>query len=953
MRVRPFPIAIVMAWTFFPSLVGSVRAQEEDVGGTRSRPLISSDGATRTLSGTSVLPAFTGPEFEWRVVVNNGVQAPGDPRPFNSYNPPSLNTHQLVVFRARTKGGPGGEPAHGVYTREMAFGTPIATIFDRDTLVTYPNNLGTTIVEPPSFPRIDMWKDTVASRANHPPVWTYLLPDGTETRAGTTGIYTDPFSALITGASKLGAVPGFAFFAVPGVSPAMMFDVFPGAPAVTDGATLVFKGNYSVPDPDDPSVMIGRTGVYYRELTNAPAGGSSPVILIADSDTMIPGTSTFFGSAAPPSAARRLAVFTGWDNEWRPTRGGIYLAPLTGPNPPLTPLVEIGDPVPGEPEGTVFRNLGEGLSFDGRFVAFWATWGTDTRTLILQCPDEGNRDRLEFCRSQHPDGYAARVPVHQGIFVHDIDTGRTSAVAKAPAHFTDFVYWNFSGKVPGQHGEEEGEPARWRSASFAAVSGLADGSLADPFFHTVFKARTGDASDVEPPVDGIYLREGDDQSSLAIVVRAGMDGRLFDPAAEDDRTGEPLLVTDMAVEREGFRGRWLAVSVKMGTEEAGWAGIYLGAVDGSRMPAAAPDAYGTRFNTPVSVQAPGVLANDDPGGFDVAVELAEHAANGTLSLGANGGFVYTPDASFAGTDRFTYRVRNSRGASAPATVTIHVEAPSEPQPPTDLHVQEIRGHRVTLRWTPPRLGPGPTGYTIEGGAAPGEVGAAILVGDVALFSIDAPAGRFHVRVRTRSGAHWSAASNEIQVLVDVPASPSAPDRFLALVNGDSLALSWRSTYVPSASKGGGGEPTGFVLDVAGAVITSIPLGMAETASFSGIPPGTYRLSLRAVNAAGSSVASPAVDVTLPGLCSGAPHAPANAVVFTVENTIHVAWDPPATGPAATAYVVNVSGSFVGSFATTAREVSRTAGAGSYTLSLVAANPCGTSGATAPQTVTIP
>lgn len=931
MNARLSRLAAVIAWTLFAGLAGPVRAQDEE---------------TRR--------AFHDPGFQWQVVVNNGVQVPGDPRPFNSYNPPSLNTDRLVVFRGRTKGGPGGEPAHGVFTRDMALGTPIVTIFDRQTQVTYPNNLGTTIVEPPSFPRIDMWSSAVASRANHPPVWAYVAPGDTEeSRAGTTGIYTNPFSSLLTGASNLGAVSGFEVFAVPGLSPVTRFDVFPGAPAVTDGATIVFKGNYSVPDPDDPSALIGRTGVYYRVLADAPAGGSSPVIVIADSETVIPGTTTNFGSTAPPSAARGVAVFTGWDNEWRPTEGGIYMAPLSGPRPPLTPLIEIGDAVPDEAEGIVFRNVGEGLSFDGRFVAFWATWGTDTRTVILQCPDEGNRERLEYCRSQHPDGYAARVPVHQGIFVHDIETGQTTPIVKTPDDFTDFVYWNFSGKVPGSHGEEEGEPARWRSASFAAVSGLADGSLADPFFHTVFKARTGEASDAEPPVDGVYLRAGSRKSPLAVVVTDGLDGSLFDPAAVDPETGQPLPVTDMAIEREGFRGPWLAVSVKMGTEEAGWAGIYLGTVDGSRMPSASPDAYATSFATPLVVEAPGVLVNDDAGGIiGVAAELGEGVADGVLALDARGGFVYTPDPAFAGTDRFTYRVRNSLGVCEPAVVSIRVEAPTEPQPPTDLHVEAIRGHRVTLSWNPPRLGPAPTGYTVEGGSAPGEAGAAILVGEVPGVTFEAPRGRFHVRVRTRSGALLSAASIEIQVLVDVPASPSTPDSFLALVNGNSLALSWRSTYVPS-EKGGGGEPTGFVLDVAGPARMSMALGMTDKASFEDVPPGSYTLSLRAVNGAGSSAATVPVEVTLPGSCSGAPLAPANVAAYRVKNTIHVAWDPPAAGPAPTGYIVTVGGSLAGRFETTAREMSGAVAAGVYTVSLSSINPCGESEATVPHTVRIP
>ncbi len=98
---------------------------------------------------------------------------------------------------------------------------------------------------------------------------------------------------------------------------------------MTEGDTIVFKGNYTAPDGS------ARTGVYYRELENAPAGGTSPVVLIANStDTVIPGTDTVFGSTAPPSAAGQRVVFAGFDNEDAPTLGGIYLAALQS-QPPL------------------------------------------------------------------------------------------------------------------------------------------------------------------------------------------------------------------------------------------------------------------------------------------------------------------------------------------------------------------------------------------------------------------------------------------------------------------------------------------------------------------------------------------------------------------------------------------------------------------------------------------
>ncbi len=159
--------------------------------------------------------------------------------------------------------------------------------------------------------------------------------------------------------------------------------------------------------------------------------------------------------------------------------------------------------------------MGEGVSFDGRFVAFWGAWGSATKTIVLRCPAEGNEDLVAYCNDQHPDGFPVQVPVHQGIFVHDTKTKQTHAVAKTPNDFDDFVYWNFSGRTPGTgEGDDDGELARWRSASFVAVSGLVDGFLSQteiyaPTFRIALKARTGKVVDgaYQNPVDGIYLEE--------------------------------------------------------------------------------------------------------------------------------------------------------------------------------------------------------------------------------------------------------------------------------------------------------------------------------------------------------------------------------------------------------------------------------------------------------------
>jgi hypothetical protein len=236
---------------------------------------------------------------------------------------------------------------------------------------------------------------------------------------------------------------------------------------------------------------------------------------------------------------------------------------------------------------------------------------------------------------------------------------------------------------------------------------------------------------------------------------------------------------------------------------------------------------------------------------------------------------------------------------------------------------------------------------MEGGVNPGEVLASLPTGSVApTFTFVAPTGSFFVRVHALNGAVRSAASNEVQIHVNVPVAPSAPADLLGLVNGSTLALAWSNTYT-------GGAPTSLVLDVTGAVVTSLPLGLNDSFSFAGVPDGTYTLALRAQNAGGSSPSSNAVTLTFPGPCTGPPLTPTNLLAYRVSNTVFVDWAPAASGPAPTGYRLDVTGAFVGSFATAARAMSGTVGPGSYTLSVVATNPCGASAGTAPQTVVVP
>lgn len=539
---------------------------------------ISKDGWVSTKSMTEVSkPEPQLADLKWDTIVNNSYPIPGTTATFSSYGQPSVNTRGKVAFRARSTGG---QHQTGIYTRQYPQGG-IVPMMDLGTMVPYPNNLNTMFTEFPAIPRIAFSKDFVASRGSHQPVYQYLLPDDTETRVGTTGLYVDLGSGIpTTGVSKVGLAPGFEYFMVPGLWD-VVFDVFPGAPAICDMGTVVFKGNFTVNGS-------GKTGIFFREVLDTPGGGDGPLGMIASSDTEIPDgppTKGFgplrFGSTAPPTVVGNEVLFVGLDNEDFPRYGGIYIAPIEQ-KARLRLLVGIGAQIPGTGLPPITR-IGESLAFDGRYLAFWGAWGNETKTIRLYCPEDGNPDLLAFCNGVDPlslyDPQTRRwyqekqVEVNQGIFLLDVYSDYGYLVAGTKGDYNDFLYWGYSGKAPGtgSGGDVDAEPPRWRAAAFMAVS---DGKV-------VFKARSGvlDGYDVYvDPIDGLYLGEPMANVPLESLVETGVDGGVVDPAIG----GMAMSVVGLGIEREGFRGRNLVITATMANAEESWGGVYITQISGNR-----------------------------------------------------------------------------------------------------------------------------------------------------------------------------------------------------------------------------------------------------------------------------------------------------------------------------------------------------------------------------------
>jgi VCBS repeat-containing protein len=92
-------------------------------------------------------------------------------------------------------------------------------------------------------------------------------------------------------------------------------------------------------------------------------------------------------------------------------------------------------------------------------------------------------------------------------------------------------------------------------------------------------------------------------------------------------------------------------------------------------PVAVPDSYSTNEDTPLTVVAPGLLANDsDLEGSTLTAVKITNPGHGTATVSANGSFTYTPAANYNGPDSFTYRVSDGTANSATVAVTLTVNA---------------------------------------------------------------------------------------------------------------------------------------------------------------------------------------------------------------------------------------------------------------------------------------
>ena len=210
----------------------------------------------------------------------------------------------------------------------------------------------------------------------------------------------------------------------------------------------------------------------------------------------------------------------------------------------------------------------------------------------------------------------------------------------------------------------------------------------------------------------------------------------------------------------------------------------------------------------------------------------------------------------APTGSFYVRVHALDGAARSAAsneIRLHVNVPVPPSAPAHL-LGLVDGSTLALAWTNTYEGGAPASLILD---VSGPFTTSLPIGLTDHFTFaGVPQGTYTLALRARNTAGVSPPSNAVTLTFPGPCSgpPQTPTRLFAHRVGRALAVDW----APATT---GPEPTAYRLDVAGAFTGSFATPARALAGTVG--PGTYTLSVVAMNDCGLSATSPTRTIVVP------------------------------------------------------------------------------------------
>jgi 5-hydroxyisourate hydrolase-like protein (transthyretin family) len=260
--------------------------------------------------------------------------------------------------------------------------------------------------------------------------------------------------------------------------------------------------------------------------------------------------------------------------------------------------------------------------------------------------------------------------------------------------------------------------------------------------------------------------------------------------------------------------------------------------------------------------APGSNTTGAPASY--VIDAGFSPGTTAVSLPAGTGTSFTIPNIPPGTFYLRVRAINAAGSSPPSnevTLGMSTAGVALPEAPNGVQAFMVDG-LLTMTWLQPQRGGPATGYLVEAGSASGltNIGTVRASGRSLTFP-GVPPGFYFLRVRATNAGGRSAPSSEVMIVVGgAPSPPGAPNFTTSTATSGTVTLTW---VAPAF-----GTPTSYIIEAGSATgLSNLAVvdthSTATTVSFAGVPPGTYYIRLRAVNALGASVVSNERTLSVP------------------------------------------------------------------------------------------
>ncbi|MBD8538233.1 beta strand repeat-containing protein [Frigoribacterium sp. CFBP 8751] len=428
----------------------------------------------------------------------------------------------------------------------------------------------------------------------------------------------------------------------------------------------VIAGTANPFSPANNGLGVGRNGLDAYAFTNGTANNSNGNTLARyDSAAGAVSTVADANPSGAPASTLRGAV--------NPVTGIYYYATGGDPatisayNPKTGDKIGVVGRIPGLQAGNGdFAFSTQGLLFVVASNAVYrlndetipTTAGTTSlaATKLTDLPTGTNSPGIAFSS----DGY---LYVSSGMQIIKLDSSSGAEVSRmtTPAisnitSYSDLASCNYANTLTGKADVK----GRWKSGDQFALK-VDGGNLSTPSTATT----SGNATGVQAQKAG---------AALAIPARtytvSQTAGNSTTRLADYSTTYRCANVNDDATVASGS-GDTAQFSFPAATSADGTDVVCTFVNTVSAISAAASDDTGTTASgTPLTVGAPGVLADD--AGTDLTVTSNTQPAHGQATVAADGSYVYTPAKGFSGTDTFQYTTTDGGGGTSTSTVTITV-----------------------------------------------------------------------------------------------------------------------------------------------------------------------------------------------------------------------------------------------------------------------------------------